>query len=180
MRLAVFLEHALSPLTLPLFAMSVILYASLGTQSFVPTLLTSAIPIAVYCAGCVVARRFSKNENVYFSVPCLPALASFIVIYSAYGPMPILLLSTATVCAFFTVVYLLRTYWRISMHMMFYAGVSAILSIMDAAFLPMFALVPAVAWCRLSLKRHTPMQLAAGFAVGLAAPISMGVFLGLV
>jgi hypothetical protein len=94
--------------------------------------------------------------------------------------MPILLLSVSTVCTFFAVVYALRTHWRISMHMMFYVGVSAILSIMDAAFLPMFALVPAVAWCRLSLKRHTSAQLAAGFAVGLAVPLSVGIFIGLV
>ena len=134
----------------------------------------------VYAAGCAVARRLYKNENVYFSVPCLPALASFTALYSMYGPMPILLLSVASVCTFFAVVYLLRTHWRISMHMMFYVGVSVILSIIDGAFLAMFALSPVVAWCRLSLKRHTPAQLAAGFAVGLAAPVLGGVFFGLI
>ena len=180
MKLNVFLEHALSPLTLPIFGLSVILYVSSGTQYLIQTLAASLIPIFVYGIGSFIARKFSKNENVYFSLPCLPALASFAAIYSIYGPMPILLLSAVTVCAFFAVVFALRTYWRISMHMMFYAGVSAILSIMDPVFISMFALVPAVAWCRLSLKRHTPWQLLAGFAVGLAAPVSIGLFMGLV
>lgn len=180
MRLDVFLEHALSPLTLPIFALFTILYMSLGTQSFFPTLLTSIVPIVVYGVGCAVAMRFSKNENVYFSLPCLPALVTFVAVYSVYGPIPILLLSTATVCAFFAVVYALRTRWRISMHMMFFTGTSVILSILDGFFMLMFALIPAVAWCRLSLKRHTPAQLAAGFAVGLAVPVLIAVLLGMV
>jgi len=138
------------------------------------------IPAAIYGIGHLIASKFSRNENVYSSLPCAPALAAFAAVYSVYGPEPIVLLSAVSVCVFFMIVYVLRTRWRISMHMIFYVGISTILSIMDTVFLLMFALVPAVAWCRLSLKRHTPAQLVAGFVTGLAVPVSTGFFIGLI
>jgi hypothetical protein len=179
MRLDFFLEHALSPITFPFFIALVILYQSLLAGVFEVTLVSILVPIAVYAAGYLLARIFFKNENVYFALPTVPAVAVASFFHQTYQNSPILMISVFSICSFFILVIALRVFWKISMHMVFGVGAATILSILDLRFALMYALMPAVAWCRLSLKRHTHAQLAAGSVAGFLIPIAFGFWIGL-
>lgn len=57
--------------------------------------------------------------------------------------------------------------WKISLHMVGVGTlVTAAVSIGGVRWLPVLLMVPVVAWARLSLKRHTPLQLLAGTVLG--------------
>lgn len=70
-------------------------------------------------------------------------------------------------------------FWKISAHTASVAGVAALaVMLIGAAALPLLALVPLLAWARLRLQRHTPLQTLAGALLG-AGLMALALRLGL-
>lgn len=62
--------------------------------------------------------------------------------------------------------------WKISMHVVGTAGAVTVLTLLYGKKVsPLFVLVPLVGWSRHTLEHHSPAQIAAGAAVGAAAPL---------
>jgi membrane-associated phospholipid phosphatase len=70
-------------------------------------------------------------------------------------------------------------FWKISAHTASVSGVAMLaMLLLGAAALPLLALVPLLAWARLRLQRHTPLQTVAGVVVG-AGLMALALQLGL-
>jgi uncharacterized membrane protein YfcA len=70
------------------------------------------------------------------------------------------------------------TRWiKVSLHMAFAALAATALSLMGSAVgYLLVAMLPALAWARLALSRHTPLELALGTIVGTAAGVAIHYF----
>ncbi len=67
------------------------------------------------------------------------------------------------------VMFSISSFWKISMHMAGVGGFSAALVfVFGAPALWAFAALVLVGWARLKRRKHTPAQLAAGAAAGIA------------
>ena len=63
-------------------------------------------------------------------------------------------------------VALISSYWKISLHMLGVTlFVTTVLAYDFSDWWPVILLLPAIAWARLRLHRHTPLQLLAGFVL---------------
>jgi membrane-associated phospholipid phosphatase len=71
------------------------------------------------------------------------------------------------------IIYAVRPHWKISGHLTAATGVCTVLSLIDSIFVPTAVLLPIVAWSRLKLGAHTPSQIIAGIAIGLAVPVAV-------
>jgi membrane-associated phospholipid phosphatase len=66
-------------------------------------------------------------------------------------------------------IYLITLRWKISVHSTSAMGISLfVLRTFGASLLPVFLTVPLVAWSRVKLRRHTPLQTVAGIGLGTA------------
>lgn len=71
-------------------------------------------------------------------------------------------------------------YWKVSMHMTGAAGTVTVLTLVyGKRALPLIILVPAVGWSRYVLEHHSVAQVAAGTAIGVAAPVIVFARMGL-
>ncbi len=69
-------------------------------------------------------------------------------------------------------IFVITLFFKISGHMLLNAGFIFILNFLFGwSLLWLFLIVPIVAFARLYLKRHTPLEILAGVVVGLAEPI---------
>lgn len=77
-------------------------------------------------------------------------------------------------------VYVITFFWKISLHMTFnVVGISMINVLNDWQFMYLYALIPVIFWSRRLLRKHTPWQLVAGFAVSQAILLGVAVWYGL-
>ena len=60
----------------------------------------------------------------------------------------------------YTTIYVITFYWKISLHMSIsMVGITFVNMATRWQFIWLYALIPVIAWSRLKLKKHTPMQL---------------------
>lgn len=170
MRAAVFVERAFSPPVSSFACALAALYFLSGSGALLQSVLAAASVASVYLGGYLYVRRLRKDENLYSSVPFLPALAVFLPLHRALGLPEAALAGMLAVAGLFLVVFFVRTRWHISAHMMFFVGACSVLSLFDSRMLWLLLLAPLVAWSRLALRRHTYAQIAAGSFAGLAVP----------
>jgi len=99
------------------------------------------------------------------------ALLSYGVMRALGAPreMTALVLAVAGAMVAVTGVTLL---WKVSMHATGTAGAVTVLVLLyGRRLLPLAVIVPLVGWSRCALGRHTPAQVVAGAAIGVAAPV---------
>ncbi|KXK09330.1 MAG: hypothetical protein UZ22_OP11002001112 [Microgenomates bacterium OLB23] len=66
----------------------------------------------------------------------------------------------------YTTIYIITFYWKISLHMAInIVGITFINMATGWHYVWLYALIPIVAWSRLRLKMHTPLQLLAGTVI---------------
>lgn len=104
----------------------------------------------------------SRILLVYLSL----ILMLLIVTFRMGQPEPLhALLVTLLILGFLVV--LITIFWKISLHMLGSAMVvTALLAILGTGWWWISLLIPLIAWARLKLKRHTPLQLMAGLLLG--------------
>ncbi len=137
---------------------------------FMNNIAVFVLSVFVYILAIGFTRERISSETKKYTTAATVAMLAFIAasfFIQVSDEMLFCFYSTISVTAIF---HFVRDKWKISGHSATYAGVSTVLSLIDYRFLPVFALLPVVAWCRLKLRRHTRMQVAAGIAVGMIVP----------
>lgn len=123
----------------------------------------------------------SKREERYgiLTVIFVKNIMSLIAI-ALFGNAYLLHIGLAVVAAF-TAVYVITFYWKISLHMTFNTvGITLLNVVTDWNHVYLFAILPIVFWSRYALKKHTPAQLIAGFAVSEGIMIIVLAYFGIV
>jgi len=80
---------------------------------------------------------------------------------------PLLCATGLSFCAATLLVWLINRSWKISIHSVGVGGAASLLCVAGGmVFWPSLLAIPAVAWARLSLLAHTPLQVVAGLVLG--------------
>jgi membrane-associated phospholipid phosphatase len=139
---------------------------------FLTTFFTAIAPIGLtlwlYTTGKIsdidMSRR-EERERVFGGFVALYILGT-VVLYLLKAPTMIVATLAGYTAAAIVVQYITR-YWKISTHAM---GVTAPMVVLVVLYgeqpLPFLALIPIVCWSRVYLKKHTPLQVIAGSALG--------------
>jgi len=136
------------------------------------TAFTSLAPIAyvywLYATGRISDLDMSiraERERVLFVFVLFYALGTLATWLAHSPPLMVASLAGYTVAAL--LVAIITRGWKISMHAL---GVTAPLVVLvylyGAQPLPFFILIPLVDWSRVKLRKHTPLQVVAGTALG--------------
>ena len=172
-RVARFLSHLLNPALLALLVFGVQAHVlgdwrggavAIGTFSVVPGLLLWHLVRSGYLDKAYTDDR-NKRGTLLLLGACCYALGGA-ALYSI--SVPPLMLITAASCVINTLlVWWINRSYKISIHAAGVGGATYILLIsVGSAAWPFLLSWPAVAWARLYLRAHTPMQLGAGGALG--------------
>jgi membrane-associated phospholipid phosphatase len=102
------------------------------------------------------------------------ALAVLLGAVGMFRPESFLLRGAAGVLAMLAVCAVATRWIKVSLHMAFAAlATTTLLFLGSPAAWALLALLPALAWSRLALKRHTPAEVVVGVLVGLAFGCAM-------
>ena len=118
-----------------------------------------------------MARREERIRPFVCTLLCGVAAVALLAWYRAPGDFvaPLLTLLVETL-----VLFAVTLFWQISVHAATVAGLATFaVCAMGPAALPLLALVPVVAWARLYLHRHTPLQCVAGASLGCLAFVTL-------
>ncbi len=69
------------------------------------------------------------------------------------------------------VLFIIRSFWKISAHTFVYTNVCTVLALIDSRLVLFYIFLPLVIWSRIKLKRHTYIQVIAGGLGGFLLPI---------
>jgi len=125
-----------------------------------------------------ISSREDRLKPFIFSLSC--AVAGLAALYVAGAPGMVLAVAW-TVVALGATITAVTAVWKISLHAAGITSIAAMLYfIFGAAAAPALLLVPVVGWARLTLRKHTPAQLAAGILVAIVATSGIFSFFGLI
>ena len=172
-RVARFFSHLLNPALLALLVFGVQARVlgdwlagavAIGTFSVVPGLLLWHLVRSGYLDKAYTDDR-DKRATLLLLGACCYALGGA-ALYGISAPPLMLVTAASSVVNTFLVWWINRSY-KISIHAAGVGGATYILLIsVGSAAWPFLLSWPAVAWARLYLRAHTPMQLGAGGALG--------------
>ncbi len=172
-RVAHFLSHLLNPALLAFLVFGVQAHVlgdwfagsvAIGTFSVVPGLLLWHLVRAGY-----LDKAYTDDRNKRATLLLLGALCYTLGAAALYGVgAPPLMLVTAASCAVSTLlVWWINRSYKISIHAAGVGGATCVLLVsVGSVAWPFLLSWPAVAWARLYLRAHTPMQVVAGGALG--------------
>jgi len=124
-----------------------------------------------------ISRREDRIKPFLFSLSC--AVLGLAAVYIVGAPVAIKAISWMVVLTGAAITGI-TAFWKVSLHA---AGVSSIALVLIILYGPIAApaalLIPVVAWARLTLKKHTPAQLAAGILVAVAIALAVFGYFGL-
>jgi len=135
--------------------------------------LAVAVSFLAYALSALAIRRRIEDENKLHCLAGLVGMSALLPILALLGVSGEVAFGAVSLFFVITIVYLIRPRWRVSAHVTAAAGVWAVLSLIDLCFMPLVALLPITVWSRLKLRAHTPGQVLAGVAIGLAVPAAV-------
>ena len=172
-QVAHFLSHLLNPALLALLVFGVQAHVlddwlagslAIGAFSLVPGLL-----LWYFVRSGYLDKAYTDDRNKRATLLLLGALCYALGSAALYGiGAPPLMLITAVSCIVNTLlVWWINRSYKISIHAAGVGGATCVLLIsVGSAAWPFLLSWPAVAWARLYLQAHTPMQIGAGGALG--------------
>ena len=106
---------------------------------------------------------FTKRQERY-TIMSIYLIAQVLTLIFAYlHGTEAMVEKSIMILAVYTTIYLITFFWKISIHMALNVlGITFVMMDFGWQFAWLFALVPAVAWARFTLKKHTLHQLIAG------------------
>lgn len=174
MGLARLISHAFNPagLALLVFVVSAMLFPSQGGEIWIGLCFYVVFPalalLYLLRSGRIDAlyphRREERNGLLLagFASYSLGYILLLLTESSALMCSTGLSFSAATLC-----VWLINRHWKISIHCVGVGGAIVLLFFVGGeGFWPSALAIPLVAWARLKLLAHTPLQLIAGFLLG--------------
>ena len=124
-----------------------------------------------------ISSREDRLKPFLFSLAS--AVAGLAALYFAGAPDVVLAVAW-TVVALGATITTVTTVWKISLHAAGITSIAVMLYfIFGAAAAPVALLVPVVGWARLTLRKHTSAQLAAGIFVAIALTVAVFALFGL-
>lgn len=168
-----FLSHLLNPALLALLVFGVQAHVlgdwlagsvAIGTFALVPGLL-----LWYFVRSGYLDQAYTDDRNKRATLLLLGALCYTLGGAALYGiGAPPLMLVTAASCVVSTLlVWWINRFYKISIHAAGVGGATCVLLIsLGSAAWPCLLSWPAVAWARLYLRAHTPMQVGTGGALG--------------
>jgi membrane-associated phospholipid phosphatase len=171
------------PIAFPLFTLGVVTYAAKRSlveviQWVFVALLLTTVPVSVVVSVQVLRRRWTdfdvsvrrQRYALYpFGVACMVALA---LVFAHFGAPQIAVRAAVAVALANVVDGLINFTYKVSAHATGAAVCAAVLWVGAPAWgIPATAAALAVGWSRVELKRHTPGQVALGWAVGVASTL---------
>lgn len=125
-----------------------------------------------------ISSREDRLKPFLFSLAC--AVAGLAALYVAAAPDTVLAVAW-TVVALGATITTVTMVWKISLHAAGITSIAVMLYfIFGALAAPVALLVPVVGWARLTLRKHTPAQLAAGILVAIALTATVFALFGLI
>jgi hypothetical protein len=123
-----------------------------------------------------ITRRSERYKLL--TLVCASNLVTLACAY-VYGT-PLLFHLVLSITLVLLAVYVITFFWKISLHMTFnVVGISMINITTNWQYMWLYALIPLIFWSRRLLRKHTPWQLVAGFAVSQAIVLGVAVWYGL-
>ncbi|MFQ3599049.1 MAG: hypothetical protein SNJ55_11080 [Chloroherpetonaceae bacterium] len=180
--LAHFISNTIHPIVLPIVSFWILMRFGFGEP--VPNMYVYLLVVAVFCTvtpalvvvvlkklGKVNDYDISKRENR--TLPFLIGVAAYFL-----GALTLYLLNAPPIIVGFMLCYAINTVliffitlvWKISVHVTSLGGpIAAMTYVFGLQSLWLLLLMPPLAWARVRLKAHTPMQTIAGGSLGFSA-----------
>jgi hypothetical protein len=175
------------PLVFVAASVAIVVGRQIGLQAGFPIvlalLLSTLVPTAILLLSGVRSGRWSdadvsvrKERQSFFPWAVPFSLAGVLVMYVIHAPAYIIRGGVVTL-ALFLASWILNSFLKLSLHALF-AFYCATILFRIGSFCGAIALVLAllVAWSRLFLQRHTPVELIAGIGLGLFGGFVIGWF----
>jgi membrane-associated phospholipid phosphatase len=106
------------------------------------------------------------NRLVPLALTTLASMTSVVALFALHAPLLLQRLALISTCQL-AVCLGVTTSWKISMHSAAASTAAVVLSgVQPWLIAPIWLTAIAIAWSRLRLRRHTPMQVAAGGLLG--------------
>jgi membrane-associated phospholipid phosphatase len=173
------------PLVFVAASVAIVVGTQLGLHSGLPILiallLTTLVPTAILLLSGLRSGRWSdadvsvRKERQRFFPWAVPfSLAGILVMYLIHAPGYILRGGMITL-ALFLASWIVNCFLKLSLHALFAFYCAMILFRVGAGWGAIaFLLALLVAWSRLFLRRHTPVELIAGIVLGLTGGLVTG------
>lgn len=170
-KIAEYVERVFFPSTVSIVGGLILIFYLWSSIHFFNNILILLSSIVVYFSVLKTTKKRIKSETRKYTFAAGVALIYILAMSSVFTISEELKLGLFSLMLITMTNHFIRDVWKISGHAMTYSGVSTVLSLVDIRFLPMFALLPVVAWGRLKLKRHDLAQVIAGSVVGVSVPL---------
>jgi hypothetical protein len=107
----------------------------------------------------------------------LVGLLAYLTVFTVLRPQDFMIRGLIATLGMFAACAAATRWIKVSLHMAFAALAATALSLMGSAVgYVLVLMLPALAWARLTLGRHTPLELALGTAAGTTAAVAMHYF----
>lgn len=145
------------------------------------SLALSVIPVLSLIIGMVQRRKLDgifdnprRQRYLVYLLSCVLGAIGVFVMW--FGEAPHLLKTTFLAGLIAVIIFMVvNFFWKISLHTAFVSASATVLTLVYGAMGALtFLALPAVAWSRIELNQHTPMQVLAGMVC--AAAVTLGVF----
>jgi len=134
----------------------------------------SVLPYAIILRGVRRGRLSDRNiglreERVRFAVVALTSILVGLAVLAAFDAPAEMVALQASIAVGVTCGWVITLWWKISVHAAIAAGAATVLVVVfETALLAVWPLVGLVAWSRVEVGDHTPAQVVAGVALGIA------------
>ncbi|MBI4361782.1 MAG: hypothetical protein HY558_01265 [Euryarchaeota archaeon] len=172
-RVARFLEAVLAPVPLLSLTGLGVLLRSAGGPTFPADLGVFLLLVGVFLGLRLLLGTRWKDENRLYLVAGGLTLLLFAGVTRVVPVGRLLLFGAVSIGLLLALVAAIRPRWKISAHMASATGAAFSLLVADPLLAWTLLVVPPVAWCRLVLRAHTPMQVAAGGILGALVPLAV-------
>jgi hypothetical protein len=178
---ALMTAHVISTIAHPFvilctLAWSVAVYHRTPNEMIRHIIMLVGIPLACVAAVMIYQTRrgawrttdaSNRHERQQLLIVGLSVSTAFLCVLAASTWHPFLIKGAAAVVAILTMCAALTRWLNVSLHLAFIAFAATILVYLNfPAGWGLVLLVPVLAWSRLALQRHVPLEVAAGVLVG--------------
>jgi membrane-associated phospholipid phosphatase len=140
----------------------------------IAALSTSVLPYALILGGVRRGRLTDKNislreQRIRFGVVALTSILLGLVLLAAFDAPAAMVALQAAIAVGVACGWVITLWWKISVHAAIAAGAATVLVLVfGPAPLAIWPLVAVIAWSRVQVGDHTPAQVLAGVALGVA------------
>ena len=116
-------------------------------------------------------KKIVKNADKSFLLSAIASTIIFLLLVRLLQVSKELEFGAISIFFNLVILFIVRSFWKISAHTSVYTNFSTTLSLIYSNFILTFIFLPIIVWSRIRLKRHTYSQVIIGGAVGSILPI---------